>query len=135
MVRGRQNIAFLDTHIVIWLYDKLLNKISGKAKDFINENEIIICPIVILEMQYLYEIKRLKTEPMNIIKYLQSDLGLKISETRFIQLIDRATEVYWTRDVFDRLIVTDVMVHDNQYNAYLISADEEIRQRFGQCVW
>jgi len=51
-------VIYLDSHIVVWLYTGLTQKLSNLAKELINNNEIFISPIVRLELQYLYEIGR-----------------------------------------------------------------------------
>ena len=48
----------LDTHVILWLYDKLETKFSPKIKKLINQNDLAISPIIRLELQYLKEIKR-----------------------------------------------------------------------------
>ncbi|MCP4050255.1 MAG: type II toxin-antitoxin system VapC family toxin [bacterium] len=52
-------MIFLDTHIVVWLYEGLVGKLTEKSKDAIENNDLYISQFVRLEMQYLYEIKRI----------------------------------------------------------------------------
>ncbi len=52
-------MIYLDTHVVVWLYSGLTDKLSELAKSIINENEVYISATVRLELQYLYEIKRI----------------------------------------------------------------------------
>jgi len=54
-------LIYLDTHIVVWLYTGLLEKFSQSIQTILNENEILISPIVRLELAYLYEIEALKS--------------------------------------------------------------------------
>ncbi|WHA05626.1 PIN domain-containing protein (plasmid) [Candidatus Bandiella numerosa] len=63
-------IYYLDTHIILWLYDKLETKFSPKIKKLINQNDLAISPIIRLELQYLKEIKRINEESDVIINYL-----------------------------------------------------------------
>ena len=60
-------MIYLDTHVVVWLYSGLTDKLTDIAKSLINDNEVYISAIVRLELQYLYEIKRIKDEPDMII--------------------------------------------------------------------
>ena len=71
-------MIYLDTHVVAWLYAGLTDKLTDIAKTLINENEVYISPIVRLELQYLYDIKRIKDEPDAIISYLSEQIDLKI---------------------------------------------------------
>ena len=70
-------MIFLDTHVVIWLYAKLLDKLSIDAVQQIEGNELLITQMVRLELQYLFEIGRIKIAPETIIKDLNKSIGLK----------------------------------------------------------
>jgi PIN domain nuclease of toxin-antitoxin system len=54
-------VIYLDTHAVVWLYDDTDKKFSNKAKEEIRNNDLSISQMVRLELQYLYEIGRIKT--------------------------------------------------------------------------
>jgi hypothetical protein len=69
---------FLDTHVVVWLYQKSLKLLSPKAIQVIEDNSISISPIVLLELEYLYEIGKIKTDSHTILKYLNKKIGLKL---------------------------------------------------------
>ena len=70
MARNRQSLVFLDTHITVWLYSGLVEKISDTAKQAIDANDLLISPLVKLELQYLFEIGRITVKPDTIIKNL-----------------------------------------------------------------
>ena len=63
---------FLDTHIILWLYQLSLELLSEEAKKAIEENDIFVSPIVVLELQYLFEIGRIRDDSQTIIEYLRS---------------------------------------------------------------
>ncbi len=63
-------MIYLDTHVVVWLYSGLADKLSTLTKSLINENKVYISAIIRLELQYLYEIKRITDEPDVIINDL-----------------------------------------------------------------
>ncbi len=48
-------MIYLDTHIVVWLFAGQIEKLSSRANVLLNENEILISPIIRLELQYLLE--------------------------------------------------------------------------------
>jgi PIN domain nuclease of toxin-antitoxin system len=54
----------------VWLYSGLADKLSTLTKSLINENKVYISAIIRLELQYLYEIKRITDEPDVIINDL-----------------------------------------------------------------
>jgi PIN domain nuclease of toxin-antitoxin system len=65
MARNKQSVVFLDTHITVWLYAGLIEKISQTAKKTIEANDLLISPMVKLELQYLFEIGRI-TGPFTV---------------------------------------------------------------------
>ncbi|WP_017749710.1 PIN domain-containing protein [Scytonema hofmannii] len=83
-------MIYLDTHVVAWLYSGLTDKLTDIAKTLINENEVYISEIVRLELQYLYEIKRIKDKPDLIIAHLSNQIGLQICERSFNDIISMA---------------------------------------------
>jgi PIN domain nuclease of toxin-antitoxin system len=131
MARNRQPVVFLDTHIAVWLYAGLVEKISDNAKQAIDSCDVLISPLVRLELQYLYEIGRITVKPDTIIKALFKAIGLKISETSLQQIIDEALKIRWTRDVFDRLLSAEAKL----LGEGLITADETIRSNLNLAVW
>jgi PIN domain nuclease of toxin-antitoxin system len=126
MARDKKSIVYLDTHIVVWLYDKLLDKFSKKAKDIINDNDLYISQLTILELQYLYEIGRIRNEAQEIINELKYTMGLNLSNLSFDAIVSQALNINWTRDVFDRLIVAEAYF----YTAPLITADRKIHKKY-----
>ena len=63
MARGRQRISYLDTHVVAWLYEGLVEKLSSPARQAIEDSTLLFSPMVELELQYLHEIGRLTVPP------------------------------------------------------------------------
>ncbi|MBA7620825.1 hypothetical protein ES703_28180 [subsurface metagenome] len=49
-------MIYLDTHVVLWLYQNEQERISDRARTLIEEQELFVSPIVLLEMEYLYTI-------------------------------------------------------------------------------
>ncbi|HLP59590.1 MAG TPA: type II toxin-antitoxin system VapC family toxin [Candidatus Deferrimicrobium sp.] len=122
---------FLDTHIIVWLYQKSIELLSPKARRSIEENDVFISPIVILELEYLHEIGRLKVDANTIVQYLQSHIGLRVEEGNFHEVINMALEEKWTRDPFDRIIVA----HSKYSDAYLVTKDERISTNYFKAIF
>jgi len=57
-----ENTAYLDTHAVVWLYNNELKKFPTATLEFIEKSQLLISPMVILELGYLYEIKRNRSD-------------------------------------------------------------------------
>lgn len=131
MARNKPSVAFLDTHIAVWLYAGLIEKISETAKQTIEANDLLISPMVKLELQYLFEIGRLTVKPDTIVKNLFATIGLKVSETPLQQIIEKALNITWTRDVFDRLLSAEAMVVGGEF----ITADEKIISNLKLAIW
>ncbi len=124
-------MIFLDTHVVIWLYDKILDKLSKDAIQQIEDNDLLITQMVRLELQYLFEIGRIKVTPETIIKDLNKSIGLKVSQMKVEQLFDHAIDYQWTRDVFDRLITAEA----EAMRFTLITKDKKILKNYEKAIW
>ena len=121
----------LDTHVILWLYDKLEAKFSPKIKKLINQNDLAISPIIRLELQYLKKIKRINEESDVIIDYLTEKIGLTVEEAPFDVVIKSAMKLGWTRDPFDRIIVATSQIK----NSTLITADQIILNNYEKATW
>jgi len=126
-------MTFLDTHVIVWLYAKRLDQLSDVAKSRIDSAErLVVSPMVGLELQYLYEISRVKLPAQAVISHLSKVIGLTVSDDHgFMTIIDHAIDAAWTRDPFDRIIVAHARSHD----AELLSRDEAIRNHYEKALW
>lgn len=52
-------IAYLDTHVVVWLCEDNLARISDRALKAINDYYLLISPMVLAELGFLYDIGRI----------------------------------------------------------------------------
>ena len=124
-------MIFLDTHVVVWLYARLYNKLSPLTEKLINDNDLYCSPMVKLELKYLHEIERITELPNPILDGLENEIGLRIRNIELNQLIDRSLEIEWTRDPFDRIIVAQA----NLEEAFLITKDNTILKNFDLARW
>jgi len=131
MARRTESVIYLDTHIVVWLYAGLTEKLTTDVKEAIDNCDVYISQICRLELQYLYEIGRIRITPPKLIAALSKAIDLKVSVCVFSEIVDEALKIKWTRDAFDRLLVGEVRAR----KASLITADENIRTHFRQAVW
>ena len=95
------------------------------------ENDIRISPMTRPKLQYLKEIKRINQEPITIIDELDSIIGLGICGSPFPLIVKEAEKNLWTRDPFDRLIVSQASLNE----APLITKDEIILENYSAAVW
>ncbi len=131
MERTRKPVAFLDTHVALWLFDRNEEKISARAKELLANAQLRISPIVLLEIQYLYEIKRSRHTSTAIFQWLERHLEVQLSETPFLPVIHSALSLRWTRDSFDRLIVAE----SELYAIPLVTKDRHIRKHYKRAIW
>ena len=125
-------IAYLDTHVLFWLCENRLDRISEQALDALNQHDLLISPIVNLELTYLHEIGRSRRVAQDIVRQLREQVGLRVCDHSFVDVAETATFESWTRDPFDRMIVAHAKA--NGY-ALLVTADEKIRANYPRAVW
>jgi PIN domain nuclease of toxin-antitoxin system len=126
-----EEVTYLDTHIAIWIYDGNVLKLSRTVVEHIQHEDLRVSPAVILELEFLHEINRLKKTASHIVKTLAEDIGLQVCELPFAAVVEQALHQRWVRDPFDRLIVGHASAND----APLITKDEKIRKHYRRAVW
>ena len=125
-------IIMIDTHIVIWLYSGNVNELSKIAQTNIETHDLLISPIILLELQYLLEIGKILISPKEIYNDLHFRIGLRIdNETLWSNVTYAALELNWTRDPFDRLICA----HAKVLKSKLITRDKVILSNFDKAIW
>ena len=107
-------MIFLDTHVVVWLYEGLLEKIPKSIQEKLEASELYISPMVVLELDFLYEIERIGVAGSEIVHHLDAHLGMSISRVDFYRIIEEAQTQCWTRDPFDRLIVANAALFQSE---------------------
>jgi PIN domain nuclease of toxin-antitoxin system len=125
-------MIYLDTHVVVWLAEGAVEKLSPAAAAAIESSEIEISPMVLLELEYLFEIKRIVRAPQALIDQLQTLIGLKVSDHPFPAVVRAALFETWTRDPFDRMIVAQARA--DGYSG-LVTSDEKIRDHYSKTIW
>lgn len=124
-------MIFLDTHVLLWLYEGLLRKIPMAIQQKINTMDLFISPMVELELNFLCEIGRTSVSGVEVVRYLDAHLGLTVSRVDFYRIIEEAQQHSWTRDPFDRLIVSNAAI----FQAPLLTKDHCIQQHYAHAIW
>ena len=124
-------MIFIDTHIAVFLASKEIKRLSALAKNFIEQEDIVISPICLLELHFLYRIGRLKQDYDPILSFLKNALNLNLSKTPFESIIRGTLNLDWTRDIFDRLIVGECVAN----GARLITKDVHILENYSGAIW
>lgn len=94
----------LDTHVVVWLYAGEIDRIPESVQSRLESDDLGISPIVMLELEYLYEVDRISVGAESICADLSRRIGLVTLDDPFEEIILKSLEQRWTRDPFDRVI-------------------------------
>jgi PIN domain nuclease of toxin-antitoxin system len=129
---GGDLIAYLDTSVAIWLAHGKLSNLSKDAKAVLRKADLLISPMVLIELELIYEIQRIKLRAREIQLKVEHELGVKVCGLDFPSIATTAVGEKWTRDPFDRIIVAHAK--SNGF-APLISADELIAKHYPKTVW
>lgn len=124
-------MIFLDTHVVVWMYAGLVERFSPVCSDALEEHDLVVSPMVMLELQYLHETGRLTADAHTVLAVLTKTVGLQVSELAFNNVILDALAQGWTRDPFDRIIVAQAAVE----GIPLLTKDETIRKHYRYAFW
>lgn len=116
----------LDTHIAVALYQGKTAGLSGQALAAIDREPLWLSPAVLLELELLHEIGRLKHGATPVAAYLADRLGIHCAPERFAEVVYRALPLAYTRDPFDRLIVA----HAELLQRPLITLDATLRRHY-----
>jgi PIN domain nuclease of toxin-antitoxin system len=124
-------LSYLDTHVVAWLYAGEVQRFPAPARHHLERSELRISPAVCLELQYLYEIRRVQGPALEVVSHLTQALGLKVCDLPFSRVASAALEQSWTRDPFDRLITAQAACQQ----AWLLTKDETIAAHYPRALW
>src|SRR5262245_47128403 len=124
-------LIYLDTHVVAWMFAGRTDLIPEGVRALIDQHELMISPAVALELQCLFEVRRTAEPAKVVIEALGRDVGLKVCDLPFPAVIEVALSQTWTRDPFDRLIVSQAILRGSS----LISKDKPIRDHYEGVVW
>lgn len=125
------SLIYLDTHVAAWLFAGRTDLIPEGVQSLLDQHDLMISPAVGLELQYLFEIRR-TTEPAKVVvDSLRREVGLRICDLPFADVAEVAWVQSWTRDPFDRLIVSQAILRE----ASLVTKDGLIRDHFPGAFW
>ena len=124
-------LIFLDTHVVAWMFAGRKDLLTTGVRELIEQHDLLISPAVVLELQYLFEIRRAAKPAAHVVEALGSEIGLKICELPFQEVVREALDQSWTRDPIDRIIVSQAILR----SLPLVSKDRLIREHYSRTVW
>jgi PIN domain nuclease of toxin-antitoxin system len=121
----------LDTHVVAWLHAGELKRIPKRVRSRLEKDDLQICPVVLLELEYLLEIGRLTVPADRIFADLAAEIGLRVADHSFPGVIQESLRQNWTRDPFDRVIAAHAIVSGNA----LATKDAILRKHCPPAFW
>lgn len=124
-------MTLLDTHVVVWLYEDPERLLPVKVRRRLESDALVLSPFVSLELQYLYEVGRIKVPGKTVIDELVPKLEMIVSDPPAALICAVAATLDWTQDPFDRLISAQAAATDIP----LITKDRTIRKQLPQAWW
>ncbi len=124
-------MIYLDTHVVAWLYAGRADLIPPRARSLIDANDLLISPMVALELAYLFETGRTAEPARSVVQWLERSLGARRCDLAFADVVDGAVHENWTRDPFDRFVVSHARIRE----APLLTKDRAIHTHYEGAVW
>jgi PIN domain nuclease of toxin-antitoxin system len=94
--------------------------------------ELLISPMVLVELEYLYEIGRTRLPALDVKLKLEHESTIRVCDLSFSSVARVALHESWTRDPFDRIIVAQAKANGL---AFLISADKQIAKHYPRTTW
>ena len=119
--------AHLDTHVALWMAAgdaKRLRPVASKLR----RARLLVSPVVVVEMEILHEIGRIRSPVDEILTILREDHGVVDASGT---IADIARALGWTGDPFDRFIVA----HAIASQATLLTADVTILEHCACARW
>ena len=123
---------YLDTHVLVWLYAQGIDGFSRQTVTLLESAaDLIVSPMVLLELEYLHEIDKITCPAPVIVSYLSEKTGLRVCSKPFHRVAVQALDMIWTRDPFDRLITAQAALDHSP----LLTKDSIILRHYPQAVW
>ena len=126
-----EKLVYCDTHVIVLLYANELSLFPRQALRLLEHGNLFVSPVVLLELEYLYEVGKIKIDAEKIFKGLEKSIGLKTCHQDFSKIILESLKQSWTRDPFDRIIVAQASISKSS----LITKDEFIHKHYSHAVW
>jgi PIN domain nuclease of toxin-antitoxin system len=132
LIAAHGRVVYLDTNVALWLAFGKLNRLSIDAKRALERFNILISPMVLVEVEFLYEIGKSSAYAQDIQIKLEHEVHARVCDFSFPAVAQVMIGEKWTRDPFDRMIVAHAKANGL---APLISADQLIQENYSRTIW
>ena len=119
-------MIMLDTHIAVSLFEGNVGRLSTHARRKIENGPTFISPAVVMELEILHEIGRVRPRAQEIAASLLQQIDVRVASESFADIVVESLALAFTRDPFDRLIVA----HAALLKAPLVTFDSELHQHY-----
>ena len=124
--------VYLDTHVAAYVHAGDPNLLSPTATHMLEAATTTrISPMVVLELQYLYERSRIAYPGAEIAGFLADQFGIVVDAEGMGDAVLRAASFAWTRDPFARTITA----HAARAGAFLLTRNPTIRDNYAGAIW
>jgi PIN domain nuclease of toxin-antitoxin system len=123
-------MIMLDTHIAVALYEGRLAGLSSAARRALDHGQVLISPAVVMELEMLHEIRRIRIGGAAVARHLSQELDIEVAGDRFADVVHEALALSFTRDPFDRLLVAHAML----LKSPLLSCDQTIERAYSHAL-
>ncbi|MFT3791828.1 MAG: PIN domain-containing protein [Rudaea sp.] len=120
----------LDTHVAVAAFEGRGGRWSAQAARLFDSGSVLLSPAVVLELELLHEIGRIRHGGRTIARYLAEHLDIAVAGERFSEVVDHALDFGFTRDPFDRLI----LAHAAMLKARLLTHDGLMHANYALAV-
>jgi hypothetical protein len=71
-------VIYLDTHALIYVGAGELNRLGAASRKAIDRSDVVVSAAVVLELELLHEIGRLKPTASKLVAMLANDIGARV---------------------------------------------------------
>jgi len=121
----------LDSHVICWLFAGLVHQLSENARSFIEDNEVVVSPWALSEIQTLHEQGALSVGAQAIFDDLERRMGLKVASGEAYAIVKSSYDLSWASDPYDRMIVAHARLNESP----LVTKDAHLHTHFPQVIW
>lgn len=120
----------LDTHVAVGLRSGDKKRLRP-VRAMLERDDLRLSPFVVLELQALFEIGRLRENGRWIAERLAEDHGVLVHDGGLGEAASRALDLSFTRDPYDRLIAAHALAS----GASLLTVDETLLAHVSCARW
>jgi len=125
-------ISYLDTNVLIFLHLANLARLTKRAMEELESADLVISPMVVLELEMLYEKGTIRYSGAQILSDLNQRIAVSVCQLPMSVIVNSALQVKWTREPGDRLIVANAIANNE---APLVTSDRRIQEQYRNAIW